>query len=51
MKKIKTLTTDNLKRLNKHGFKCIHIFRNLYLVRKYGKGKRFSTYSFYLVKN
>lgn len=35
---------ERIKRLNDNGYKCIHIFRNLYLVRKHGKSKKISFY-------
>lgn len=44
-------TPSGLERLKRHGFKCIHLFRNVYLMRNYSiSARHFSLYGIVVVR-
>lgn len=46
-----TTTLSGLERLKRHGYKCIHLFGNVYLVRNYSiNARRFSLYGIVVVR-
>ena len=42
---------ERVNRMNEYGYKCIHIFKNLYLVRNHGKSTKFSLYGFMIFRD
>lgn len=44
-------TLSGLERLHRHGYRCIHLFGNVYLVRNYSvNARRFSLYGLVAVR-
>lgn len=44
-------TTSGLERLKRHGYRCIHLFGNVYLVRNYSvTARKFSLYGLVFVQ-
>lgn len=44
-------TPSGLERLNRHGYRCIHLFGRVYLVRNYSvNARKFSLYGLVVVR-
>ncbi len=51
-REVKKMTIEErVNRMNEYGYRCIHIFKNLYLVRHHGKSTKFSLYGFMIFRD